>query len=164
MRLYDTSHYCETEEIENFLVEVLPVNLSTWVTFKVKQGFNLALNSSNLRYNKVKSTSELIDLPDGIYEFKMSVKPNILNIHHFYHLRTTLMKVSIQKKFNDLISDKCNIDKKDYHKNREALRNIDEYLSAAKWMIEECGDKKKGIELYEFAKSLLKEYDNECGC
>jgi hypothetical protein len=31
-------------------------------------------------------------------------------------------------------------------------------------MVEEEGEKVKGIEMYEFAKKLLEQYTNECGC
>jgi len=43
MTLFDTSKYCEDEAIENYLVEVLPVNKSTWVTFYVQKGFVLTV-------------------------------------------------------------------------------------------------------------------------
>lgn len=164
MRVFDTSHYCEDEVIENYLVEVLPPNINTWSVFKVKKNFSLTLNSSSLRYNRVKSIDELISLPDGIYEFKMSYKPNIRTISQFYHLRTVALRRDLQLQFNNLISEKCNIDKKDFVKSREELRNIDEYLSAAKWMVEECLDKKKGKELYTYTQELLKNYKNECKC
>ena len=164
MRLFDTSNYCTDEVIENLLVEVLPVNLSTWVTFRGQKDFSIVLNSSNLRYNKVLTTGELIALPDGIYEFKMSIKPNILTVHHFYHLRTTDMERSIQSEYSKLIDNRCKMDRKDLVKSRDALRNIDEYLRASKWMVEECLDKKKGKELYEFTQSLLDQYTNECKC
>ena len=164
MRLFDTSHYCTDEEIENYLVEVLPVNLNTWVNFRVQKHFSLVLNSSNLRYSKIKTSDELLDLPDGIYEFKMSVKPNILTIHHFYTLRTVSLQRTLQKEYNKLLEEKCKMDRKDQASSKDKLRNIDEYLKASKWMVEECLDKKKGKELYEFTLDLLKQYTNECSC
>lgn len=164
MRVFDTSHYCEDEVLDNYLVEVLPVNKGTWVTFIVKKNFSLVLNSSSLRYNKVSSVSDLIELPDGIYEFKMSVKPNILNISHFYHLRTVSLERKLQSEFVKLIDGKCDISKFDYNINKLKLRDIEEYMKAAKWAVEECNDKEKGKDLYEFAQTLLKNYTNECKC
>ena len=104
MRLFDTSYYYKDEVVENYLVEVLPVGKNTWITFNVKKGFSLTLNSSNLKYKKAIDEDCLIELPDGIYEIKQSVKPNVLTFVHFYHLRVTslysLLKQNISKKKN----------------------------------------------------------------
>lgn len=165
MRIYDTSFYCTTEELpENYLIEVLPVNKSTWILFHVSRDFSLVLNSSNLHYKKVTEASSLIDLPDGIYEFKQSIKPNIHTLVQFYHLRTTSLLNKLRHSWNRLISGKCDISRIDFLANRDRLREIDEYLLAAKYEVEECLDKKKGKELYDFAKKLLEQYTNKCKC
>lgn len=164
MRLFDTSHYCEEEKIENYIIEVLPVNKSTWLFFNVKKGFSLALNSSNLRYNKVVDETGLTPLPDGIYEFKQSVKPNSYTVVRYYHLRTTQFLHSLQNERTKLRSEQCSISREEFISNRDKLRDIEEYIEAAKYMVEERGDKKRGLELYTFAKKLLEQYSNECGC
>lgn len=164
IRLFDTSSYCTEEKIENYLIEVLPVNKSAWITFHVAKNFSLTLNSSNLRYKKVSEDTGLIDLPDGIYEFKQSYKPNIHTRIHYYHLRVNELAGKIQDEKNDLINDVCKISREEYQKNRDELRNIEEYMLAAKWEVEECGSKKKGKEMYEFATKLLEKYTNECKC
>jgi hypothetical protein len=164
MRLVDTSYYCGDETISNYLVEVLPVNKSTWVTFHVAKDFSLALNSSNLRYKKVSDASKLLELPDGIYEFKQSFKPNILTVAHFYHLRTTSIYIRLRAAWAALLDDKCDITREEFHVNRDKLREIDEYLLAAKYEVEECLDKTKGKELYDWADNLLQQYTNECKC
>lgn len=164
MRVYDTSYYCPEEVIENYLIEVLPVNKATWVTYVVKKSFSLVLNSATLRYTKGGSVHQLVDLPDGIYEFKMSIKPNSSTIHHYYHLRTVLLERKLQSEYSKLLEEKCDLSKADYHANKLRLRDIEEYIRAAKWAVEECHDKSRGKELYEFAESLLKRYTNECKC
>lgn len=164
MRLYDTSYYCEDETVENYLIEVLPANKSTWLTFNVAKSFSLALNSSNLRYKRVNEPSRLIALPDGIYEIKQSFKPNIHTVIHFYHFRTTELMNGVESQRNKLLSDKCNISRAEYVSNRDKLRDIEEFAKAAKWMVEECGDKGRGQELYDLSKKLLEEYSNECMC
>ena len=85
MRVYDTSHYCDDDALENYLIEVLPVNKSKWITFHIQRNFSLALNSSNLGYKKVSDIADLQDLPDGIYEIKQSYKPNIHTLQRYYH-------------------------------------------------------------------------------
>jgi hypothetical protein len=164
MRLFDTSHYYTDTVLENYLVEVLPVNKSSWVTFHVNKNFSLVLNSSNLQYKKASYSNELVDLQDGIYEIKQSHKPNISTVSHFLYLRTVLLYNDLKSQLCDLITNKCDLSREDFNINRDKLREIEEYINAAKWMVEECGDKVKGKELYDYAKKLLEEYKSECGC
>lgn len=166
MRVYDTSFYYQDQTLDNYMLEVLPVNKETWVPFYVSQGFSVVLNSSNLRYKKVSDNSGLIDLPDGIYEFKLSYSPNLLTISHFYHLRTTELSNNLHVEMAKLIDNKCSLSRHEYLINRDRLRDIDEYLTAAKWMIEECGcdEREKGKELYLYSRKLLEQYTNECKC
>lgn len=164
LRLFDTSNYCDDDPIENYLVEVLPVNKSVWITFYVQKGFSLTLNSSNLRYRKVVDESDLISLPDGIYEIKQSYKPNIHTLVHFYHLRIAEAKNKLKHEWDKLLSEKCNLSREEFIQNRDKLREIDEYFMAAKFKVEECLEKKEGKELYEWAIKQLEIYTNECQC
>jgi hypothetical protein len=164
LRIYDTSEYCSTETIQNYLVEVLPANKSTWVTFFVQKGFSLALNSSNLRYHKVSDTNDLIELPDGIYEIKQSFKPNLFTVKHVYHLRNTHLLNKLKEQRDILFSNKCNLSREEYIENRDKLREIEEFADAAKYKVEEKLEKKEGIELYKWAEKLLEQYTNECQC
>lgn len=164
MRLYDTSFYYKDEVVENYMIEVLPVNKTNWVVFNVQKNFSLVLNSSNLRYKKVSDEANLIELPDGLYEIKQSYKPNIRTLHHFYHFRITDLSNKIQIQRNKLIGQHCDISRAEYVINRDKLRDIEEFAKAAKWMIEEDHEIKKGKELYEFAKEQLQKYSNECKC
>ena len=164
MRLYDTSFYYNNQVVENYLIEILPVNKSTWMTFNVDKNFSLVLNSSNLRYKKVDKAEDLLDLPDGIYEIKQSIKPNIKTVNLFYHFRIIDILNKLQTQRDKLYDDKCNLSKTEFLNNRDTLRDIEEYILAAKWKVEECNDKVKGKEMYEFARKLLEKYTNECQC
>lgn len=164
IRLYDTSFYYNNQAVENYLVEVLPVNKTTWIVFNVDKHFQLVLNSSNLHYKKVDKAEDLLDLPDGIYEIKQSIKPNLKTLNHFYHFRIIEILNRLQKERDTLFNDKCDISKTEFIINRDRLRDIEEYLLAAKWKVEECHDKVKGKEMYEFARKLLEKYSNECQC
>lgn len=164
MRLYDTSFYYKDEDVENYLVEILPVNKSTWVVFNVAKNFSLVLNSSNLRYKKVSDDDGLIALPDGIYEIKQSYKPNIQSLNHFYHFRIVELLNKLATQRGKLISNACIISRNEYIINRDKLRDIEEYLLATKWLVEEEHDIKKGKEMYEFTKEQIEKYSNECKC
>jgi hypothetical protein len=163
MRIFDTSRYCD-DVVENYLIEVLPVNKTNWVTFHVLKGFSLVVNSSSLGYKKVSDTTKLIDMPDGIYEIKQSYKPNIYTVQHYYHLRTVSTMSKLRKEWDKLLSDECKLSRAEFSVNRDKLREIDEYLAAAKYKVEECTEKKEGKEMYEWAIKLLEQYTNECQC
>lgn len=164
MRVFDTSHYCGDDLIENYLIEVLPVNKTTWVTFHVLKNFSLVLNASNLLYKKVSDVTDLQDLPDGIYEFKQSYKPNIYTVQLYYHLRTVDIKTNLRKEWDKLLDDECKLSREEFYTNRDKLRDIEEYLDAAKYKVEECLEKVEGKELYDWAVKLLEQYTNECQC
>ncbi len=164
MRVFDTSHYCDEDDLQNYLIEVLPVNKDKWITFHVQKNFSLVLNSSNLGYRKVTEVSHLRDLPDGIYEFMQSYKPNQPTLVHFYHLRVIELRHKLSVQWDNLLKDTCKLSQEEFHRQREKLREIDEYIMAAKYKVEECNEKKEGKELYEWAIKLLERYTNECQC
>lgn len=163
LRVFDTSQFCD-DPIENYLIEVLPVNKSKWLTFHVQKGFSLALNSSALGYRKVSTEADLRDLPDGIYEFKQSYKPNIHTVEEYLHLRTVELRRKIRKEWDKLVDNTCKISQEDFIINRDKLREIEEFILAAKFKVEECHKKKEGKELYEWATKLLEIYTSECQC
>ena len=105
-----------------------------------------------------------MDLPDGIYEIKQSIKPNIYSVQHYYHFRIVELINKINTEKDKLIDNTCKLSQKEYIVNRDKLRDIEEFALAAKWKVEESLDKVKGKELYDFAKSLLEQYSNECKC
>lgn len=164
LRLFDTSHYCDDEAVENYLIEVLSPQKSAFVTFHVQKGFVLAANSSSLKYRKVDDASGLRDLPDGIYEIKQSYKPNLHTMSHYFHLRTVEARSKLKREWDKLLTDTCKISREEFYENRDKLREIDEYLLAAKFKIEDCHEKKEGKELYEWALKLMERYSNECQC
>lgn len=163
MRLVDTSFYCE-EVADNYLIEILPVNKSAWIPFHVKKEFSLTVNSSSLLYKKVSDITGLVNLPDGIYEFKQSIKPNINTLVHFLHLRTVELSNKVSAQRDNLFKNKCSHCSEEYFKNLSELRDIQEFIDAAEWAVEQCHDKERGKEMYEWAKKLLEQYTNDCQC
>lgn len=164
LRVFDTSHYCNDDDITNYLIEVLPVNKEKWLTFHVKKEFSLSLNSSSLGYRRVSDVSGLRFLPDGIYEIKQSYKPNIDTLVHYYHLRVIELRHKLKTQWDKLIDDTCKLSREEFHRQRDKLREIDEYIMAAKYKVEECNEKKEGKEIYEWAIKQLENYTNECQC
>lgn len=164
MRLFDTSKYCDEDTITNYLIEVLPVNRSKWVTFHVQKGFSLTLNSSNLGYRKVNDTADLADLPDGIYEIKQSYKPNVHTLAHYYHLRTHALTLKYVEVLCKHFNEECKKDERVYNEETMHLAKIKQYIEAAEYMVSEKQNKDCGIRFYNQAVDLIKEFEHECGC
>ncbi len=164
MRLVDTSNYFDGEEIDNYLIEVLPVNRSKWVTFNVAKDFSLVLNSSNLGYQKVDKSIGLADLPDGIYEIKQSYKPNSQTVGHYYHLRTSSLILKYIEVLGEHFSEQCAKDKRTYREEEDLLVSIRQYIEAAEYMVSEKLDKDSGIKFYNQAVDLIKKLEDDCGC
>lgn len=164
MRLFDTSTFCEDDTIENYIVEVLPVNKAKWVTFYVQKNFSLALNSSNLGYKLVSNKDELVDIPDGIYEFKQSYKPNIHNLAHFLYLRTTALTLKYVELLCKHFANECKKDERTYSAETKQLTEIKQYIDAAEYMVSEKHEKNCGIRYYNKAVELIKDFESECGC
>lgn len=164
MRVVDTSYYCEDIQLENYLIEVLPVNRTTWVTFYVQNGFSLILNSSNLGYKLVNNKVDLVDLPDGIYEIKQSYKPNLHTLSHYYHLRTTALNLKYIELLCKHFSNECKLEQKVYEAENQQLIKIKQFIEAAEYMVSEEHDKKTGIQYYNQAVELIKQFEHECGC
>lgn len=164
MRIFDTSKYCDDVTIENYLIEVLPVNKSKWLTFHVKKDFSLVLNSSSLGYKKVSDVSYLVDMPDGIYEIKQSYKPNIDTLAHYYHLRTTALNLKYVEVLCKHFSRECKKEERVYNEETLLLTRIKQYIDAAEYMVSEQHEKECGIRFYNQATELIKRFENECGC
>ncbi len=162
LRVFDTSFH--TQEVENFLLECLPPGKTTWITYRVSKDFSFTYNSSNLRIAKVDNVEELIDLPDGIYEFRLSYKPNYSNVVSYSHFRNLVQLKKLRKEICKLYSGQCNYTKSEFENRKKQLLEIKFLLDAAKYSVEECLDKKEGKELYEEGKRLLTKYSDSCGC
>ena len=163
MRIFDTSEYCD-ELIENYLIEILPVNKSNWVTFHVQKDFSLVLNSSNLGYKKVSDKTLLVDIPDGIYEIKQSYKPNIQTLSHYYHLRTSAITLKYIELLCSHFNNECKKDERTYINEGQALMKIKQYIDAAEYIVDNKHDKQQGIIFYNQAAELIKQFENDCGC
>lgn len=164
MRLVDTSKYCDDEELDNYLIEVLPVNKKDWRVFHVHRDFSLTLNSSSLGYKIVSDVAQLVDLADGIYEFKQSYKPNSKTVVHFMHLRTSQLTLKYLHLLGQHFENKCTTDARQHELDSMKLMKVKQYLEAAEYSVADQHDKVQGINFYNKAISLLDELDKHCGC
>lgn len=160
LRVFDTSFYAPGAGIQGYVVGVLPVGKNAWTNFNVGKRFSLVLNAVNLGYGVGADT----DLPDGIYEFTQAYTPTADTTVHYYHLRVATLRDTLRQARARLLDTSCQLSREEFALNRDQLREIEEYIDGAVYKVEECGDKAVGKELYEWAQSLLTDYNHACNC
>lgn len=157
LRVTDGSYYNHKIKVECPILEVTPPGYSSAVSFNVTKGFSTVLNSSNLNISKVNAYSKLQPLPDGVYKFKYSIKPNELLWIEYQHLRINAFMKDYNTELCALKLQACEPDNETSLKLKK-LREIRSYMEAAKIEVDECGNKIRGMELYEYAKKLLNKF------
>lgn len=154
LRINDSSFYNDKLDVECGLIEVIPPGYTKSVNFNVDKGFSLVVNSSNLKLAKVKVYKDLQALPDGVYTVKYSIKPNDkLWVTYDYMRVNSLMKQYYEAlcaaKLQPCMPDKTT------QAELTRLAEIRTYIDAAKIEVEECGNRNRGVELYNYAQELL---------
>lgn len=99
-------------------------------------------------------------LPDGNYEVKYSVDPNLQTMVEYNHFRVCNLWKSYINKVCKLRREKCDYSKSDFKVQLEKLYNIRNMILDAVAMAEECLDVEMAIELYDEAKRLLTNDEN----
>jgi hypothetical protein len=154
MRIMDASWYNKKITVECGTLEVIPPGYTSPIIFNVDKGFSTVLNSSNLKLKKAKVYSDLQPLPDGVYRIKYSIKPNTEIWVEYEHLRIENLIKSINESKCDIKLKACDPDK-DTQIKINRLNKIETYLKYAKIEVEYCGNRKRGLVLYDYAQELL---------
>lgn len=157
LRISDTSIYNSMMPVACPLLQVTVPGFNQPVQFAeplVQPGFNFVLTACDLELQTTGCGTSYKDLPDGIYIIRYSVSPNEVVYVEYNHLRMTCALNKVQSVYCDLDLGTCDppVDKKN---KLEKLQLIEQYLTAAKAMVEFCHQPKKGMELYTYAVKLL---------
>jgi hypothetical protein len=154
IRVLDSSLYNEDINISCSRLEITPPGFDYPIVIEVTPYFNLALNTSTLGLEKVSKYSDLSDLPDGVYTFRYSIAPNDKVWVEYEYLRT-------QQLSNRYLTQYCkaklsNLDpNRDQNKKLRQILDIRQMIDAAKAEVEFCGNRDKGLEIYDFAAKNL---------
>lgn len=162
LRIEDSSWYNKKVDVECPTLEVTTPGTTRAIIFTVKEAFSIVLNSSNLKLKRANVYSDLGPLPDGIYHIKYSIKPNDKLWIEYDWLRIESLVSSLNKKRADLKLQPCALDT--VMKQRlEVLNEVEVFIKAAKGEVEYRHNRIKGLELYNYAKSLLNKF-NQTNC
>ena len=102
-------------------------------------------------------------LVDGLYIINYSICPNDLLYVEYNYLRQTVTYKKLFKKMCALQLMGCEAN----NKTKETIKKlqlIEYYLRTAKAYVEECDSPHKGLELQNYANTLLDKINVDCGC
>lgn len=161
----DISIYDDIDEIDNIILEIKPPGKDCFISFDLyKNWTNKTLNCSLLQTCCTDCPASFSVLPDGVYDLKYSINPNLKTIVEFSHLRTCQLEKRYMQILCNFYSDKCQYSKSEQNKLIEQLYDIFFNIESAKWMVGECDEIEKGLELYNDINNQLDKYEKGCGC
>ena len=165
MIVEDRSDY-DGYAVLNPIIEIKAPGTNCYIPFYPAVGWcSKILNCSNLKICCVNCPTKLSDLPDGVYQIKYSVDPNIYTIVEFNHFRTSSLSKKLVETVCSFFSKKCDYKQTEYYELLDRLMEIKFTIEAAKWKVEECLESQEGLDLYEKAKLLLNEFTTtRCNC
>lgn len=168
LRIEDNSIYDENYEVANQIVEVKPPGKDCFIPFYVTDDCPwtfIVLDCVLLEICKRGCSDTVAALPDGIYEIKYSIDPNLSTMVEFSHFRTTRIMKRLAEVTCKFFGMKCDFKKSQYKELLDKLIEIQFTITAAKWKVEECLEPEEAMALYNKANELLKEFENgECSC
>lgn len=121
-------------------------------------GFAYKLTACDLELQSENCGTTFANLTDGIYILKYSVSPNDQVYVEYNHLRITDALNRIQLIYCDLDIPNCAPPEK-VKKRMDEVKEIREYLYAAKAKVETCLEPKAGMDIYRYAIKLLDKID-----
>lgn len=121
----------------------------------IEPGFcNLVLTACDLELQTQDCDTHPNSLPDGVYVIRYSVAPNEHVYVEYNHLRVTQLLKSYYDAMCE-IKDCCTKPEKETKKLLRELADVKMYIEAAKAKVEICHEPDAGMNLYNYAKSLL---------
>jgi hypothetical protein len=145
----DSSDYMENPESP--LLEVIMPGYTKYLLTNVDARVVNTFNSSTLGFNQVLNQHCLVDLPDGVWQFKYKICPYKYVYKAKKHLRITLLLKKLQELYNKVdISECAGKEDKDL---QSSLVQIHILIEGAKAAVET--DSKKAHKYYQLADKLV---------
>jgi len=162
LRLADNSNYLASVTVTNALLEITPPGASCPVVFEVEKDFSKTVNSASLNISPTQSYNDLVPLPDGPYEIKYSINPNLKVYVEYTLFRNCRLVDKYAGAICSLFNDRSKISHKEFDRRRKDLIWIKEVIDASKYIAEECGDIDAAMALYNEASILLLKTKTQC--
>lgn len=157
LKIEDNSVYDSTLPVKNIILEIKAPGQTSYNHFvqSKKDWKSITFNCSSLKICCAKKPETLSVLPDGIYDIKYSIDPNLKSIVEFSHMRVCQLMSNYIKLVGLFLSNKCNNSLADNEAIEKELITIKDTIDSAVYAVEECLDNTLGLELYSEASKRL---------
>ena len=155
LKISDTSAYAEhlPADCQRLAIWLPGFANPVYIPHLNTRGFITSLTALDLGLQP-QADAPLRDLPDGLYKVQYSVSPNEHVLVEYHHLRTTKTTLRLLQELCKVQLSTCEPDA-DQHRKLHELREIDQFLRAAKAKVEVCHTPVQGLQLLEYAQKLL---------
>lgn len=162
-KVLDASVYAPGINITNGILEVIPPGYTCPVIMNVNYNFNLTLTVSNLDIMQTINNSNLMNLPDGIYNYKYSVDPNLKTIVEFNRLRTCKLRGKLKNGFMKLLLEKYKLNNNLFKEGLKKVNYIEDLIKVAEYSAED-NETSTAKALYEEANNLINDFNSCIEC
>lgn len=155
----DASLYDNITPVENIILEIKPPGQTCFTSFTLLAGW-CAKTFNCLDFNLCCIGEEISVLPDGIWEIKYSIDPNITTMIEGSHMRVCQLMSTYIKTIGLFLSNKCNYNKKEIESIEKELLEIKNLIDNSIFAAEDLLDNSSAIELYNEASLRLNKVNN----
>jgi len=161
LRIEDNSIYDDKFEVKNSILEIKAPGQNCFTFFDLKKDWkSITLNCASLKLCCTKQPCKLTILPDGIYEIKFSIDPNIKYMVEFNHMRVCKLMSNYIKLIGLYLSNKTSNTNKENEEIEKEFTAIKDIIDASVYAVEELLDNSLGIDLYEQASKRINDINN----
>ena len=154
LTVQDGSCYDINFPVTNTILEIKPPGAECFIIFNLPFGWcSKTINCQDLEV--CCKPNGCSPLPDGNYEIKYSVDPNLATMVEYNHFRVCILWTSYINSVCELRGKKCDYSKSEYKARLDDLYNIRNMILDAVILAEECLNVDGATELYNEAKKLL---------
>lgn len=159
LTLQDASYYDPISPVQNIILEVKAPGQSCFTTFNLLNGW-CSKTFSCVDFKLCCISDEISVLPDGIYEIKYSVDPNLATMIEINHMRICQLMTTYIKTIGLFLSNKCNYKKSEVIAIEKELIEIKFIIDNSVYAVEELLNNTSGLELYNEASHRLNKINN----
>lgn len=166
MIIRDASVWDPLLVVQNAIIEIQPPLQDCFYPFSVTNGcgsvpgFSVSLACGSLGLCCPDCPLTASTLPDGNYNIKFSVDPNLSTMVEFNYFRICSLMNNYIGAVCETRGQKNDLRPDQYNRKLLELRTIQELIYAAKWSAEECVDVPQALEVYNEAVTLLERYNH----
>lgn len=161
LSIQDNSIYDINIPLQNIILEIKPPTKTCFYIFNLQPGW-CSKTFTCTDFDLCCGSDETSLLPDGIYEIKYSVDPNLSTMIEFNHFKVCNLFSAYLSSLCVYFSQRTNYNKTEKENIESNFSEVKRLINFAIYSAEECLDTIQAIFFYNEASSKLKQINNDC--